>query len=95
VNAVIEAAGGTNIIENPGWQSPDTETLMRLEPDIILTSFMGSDYVGVNDRTSRHAALAEKISSLPVIDMPGRLWPCAGPGLIEATEHLSRDMLKL
>jgi iron complex transport system substrate-binding protein len=60
VNAVIEAAGGTNIIENPGWQSPDTETLMRLEPDIILTSFMGSDYVGVNDRAYRHAALAEK-----------------------------------
>jgi len=95
VNAVIEAAGGVNIIENPGWQSPDTETLIRLEPDIILTSFMGSDYVGVNDRTSRHAALADKISSLPMIDMPGRLWPCAGPGLIEATERLSQEMLNL
>jgi len=95
VNAVIEAAGGMNIIENPGWQSPDTETLIRLKPDIILTSFMGSDYVGVNDRTSRHAALAEKISALPVIDMPGRLWPCAGPGLIEATERLSQEMQSL
>ena len=95
MNAVIEAAGGVNIIENPGWQSPDTETLIRLEPDIILTSFMGSDYVGVNDRTSRHAALADKISSLPMIDMPGRLWPCAGPGLIEATERLSQEMLNL
>lgn len=95
VNAVIEAAGGINIIENPGWQSPDTETLIRLEPDIILTSFMGSDYVGVNDRTSRHAALADKISSLPTIDMPGRLWPCAGPGLIEATERLNQELRAL
>lgn len=95
VNAVIEAAGGMNIIENPGWQSPDTETLVKLEPDIILTSFMGSDYVGVNDRTSRHAALATKISTLPVINIPGRFWPCAGPGLIEATERLSQGMLKL
>ena len=95
VNAVIEAAGGLNIIENPGWQSPDTETLIRLEPDIILTSFMDSNYVGVNDRSSRHAALAAKISALPVIHVPGRLWPCAGPGLVEATERLSQDMLKL
>lgn len=95
VNAVIDAAGGENIIQNPGWQSPDTETLISLKPDIILTSFMDSSYAGVNDRTSRHAALAAKISSLPVIEIPGRLWPCAGPGLIEAAEQLNQGMAKL
>jgi len=95
VNAVIEAAGGENVIENPGWQSPDTETLIRLQPDIILTSFMGSNYAGVNDRTLRHAALDTKIQSLPRIDIPGKLWPCAGPGLIEAAEQLSQAMAKL
>lgn len=95
VNAVIKAAGGTNIIENPGWQSPDTETLISLDPDIILTSFMESDYAGVNDQTLRHAALALKIESLPRIDIPGRYWPCAGPGLIEATEVLNQAILKL
>jgi iron complex transport system substrate-binding protein len=95
VNAVIDAAGGENIIQNPGWQSPDTETLMSLKPDIILTSFMNSNYAGVNDRTSRHSALAAKISSLPVIEIPGRLWPCAGPGLVEAAERLNQGMAKL
>ena len=95
VNAVIEAAGGVNIIENPGWQSPDTETLVGLQPDIILTSFMDSKYAGVNDRTLRHAALASKIESLPRIDIPGRFWPCAGPGLVDAAEHLSQALAKL
>lgn len=95
VNAVIRAAGGQNIIQSPGWQSPDTETLIGLKPDIIVTSFMASDYVGANDRSSRHAALATKISSIPVIDIPGRLWPCAGPGLVEATETLSQEMSTL
>lgn len=95
VNAVIEAAGGTNIIKTPGWQSPDTETLMSFNPDIILTSFMDSDYAGVNDRALRHAALASKIESLPRIDIPGRYWPCAGPGLVDAVEHLNQAMLNL
>ncbi|MEP3655300.1 MAG: hypothetical protein ABJO36_10430 [Litorimonas sp.] len=95
VNAVIEAAGGTNIISHPGWQSPDTETLLGLQPDVILTSFMDSEYAGVNDRTLRHAALTSKILSLPRIDIPGSLWPCAGPGLVDATEQLSQEMAKL
>jgi iron complex transport system substrate-binding protein len=95
VNAVIEAAGGTNLIQNPGWQSPDTETLIGLQPDIILTSFMGSKYAGVNDRTLQHAALTSKIQSLPRIDIPGKLWPCAGPGLVEAAEKLNHAMAKL
>lgn len=95
VHAVIEAAGGTNIIVNPGWQSPDTEALMSLKPDIILTSFMNSDYAGVNDRTLRHAALSSKIESLPRIDIPGRYWPCAGPGLVDAAVLLNQAMTEL
>ena len=95
VDAVIKAAGGINIIETPGWQSPDTETLIRLQPDIILTSFTKSNYAGVNDRTLRHEALADKINSVPQIDIPGRYWTCAGPGLVDATEHLNQAMAKL
>lgn len=94
VDAVIRAAGGRNIIDNPGWQSPDTERLIRLQPDIILTSFMGSDYAGVTDRTSRHQALASKISNTPRINIPGKFWPCAGPGLVAATEMLSAELAK-
>ena len=95
VDAVIRAAGADNIIQTPGWQSPDTETLMQFSPDIILTSFMGSDYAGINDRTLRHAALTAKINSVPQIDIPGKLWPCAGPGLVSAAETLSKAISEL
>lgn len=95
VHSVIEAAGGQNIIKNPGWQSPDTEVLIGLQPDIIVTSFMASEYAGVNDRALRHAALTSKIASLPRINIPGKFWPCAGPGLVEAAEHLNQQLVSL
>lgn len=95
VDAVIRAAGAENIIQTPGWQSPDTETLMQFNPDIIVTSFMSSDYSGVNDSTIRHAALAAKIDSVPQIDIAGKLWPCAGPGLVTAAETLSNALSDL
>ena len=95
VDAVIQASGAQNAIQTPGWQSPDTEALMQINPDIILTSFMGSDYAGVNDRTLRHAALTAKIESVPQIHIPGKLWPCAGPGLVSAAEALSKAMAEL
>ncbi len=89
VDAVFRAAGADNIITTAGWHSPDTETLLGLTPDAVVTSFMNSEYVGVNDRSVRHRALAEKIETLPQINIHGGLWPCAGPGLIEATTQLS------
>ena len=95
VDAVIRSAGADNIVQTPGWQSPDTETLMQFNPDIIMTSFMGSKYAGVNDRTLHHAALAAKINSVPHVDIPGKLWPCAGPGLVTAAETLSKSLAAL
>ena len=95
VDAVITAAGGENIVKTPGWQSPDTETLMQFDPDIIIVSFMGSNYSGVNDRAFRHAALADKIEALPHIQVDGKLWPCAGPGLVTAAEQISKAISEL
>jgi len=95
VDAVIRAAGADNIIQTPGWQSPDTESLIQFEPDIIVTSFMSSTYTGVNDRSVLHGALVTKIASIPQIDIPGKLWPCAGPGLVTAAETLSKAMAEL
>ena len=95
VDEVIQIVGAANIVETPGWQSPDTETLIRYQPDIILTSFMDSDYAGVNDHALRHSALAQKIASVPHIHIPGKYWPCAGPALVDAAEHLSRALTTL
>ena len=95
VHAVFQSVGAENVVTQSGWQSPDTETLLQLDPDAIVTSFMGSNYASVNDRTVHHKSLAEKIDALPEIDIPGGVWPCAGPGLVEAAEILSRELVKL
>ncbi len=95
VDEVIKAAGAVNVVQTTGWQSPDIEVLMQYDPDVIVTSFMDSNYAGVNDRALRHAALAQKIQAVPQVQIPGKYWPCAGPGLVDAAEHLSRSLLPL
>ena len=95
VDEVIQAAGGINIIKHPGWQTPDIETLINLKPDIIVASFLESNYIGVSDRLTRHAALSEKLETIPQIHIPGKYWPCAGPALVEAAILLSEGLQKL
>ena len=88
VDAAIRMAGGRNAAVGAGWHTPDIETLLLSEPDMVLTSFFGSDYHGVADRSVRHGALRDFIDRHPRIDIPGRLWPCAGPGLVDATQRI-------
>ena len=95
MDEVIQAAGGINIIKHPGWQTPNIETLITLKPDIIVTSFLESNYIGVSDRLTRHAALSEKLETIPQIHIPGKYWPCAGPALVEAAILLSEELQKL
>jgi len=94
VDAVFKSVGAENVVTTPGWQSLDTEMLLQLNPDIIVTSFMASNYAGVNDRAIRHSALARRLKAFPQIDIPGAFWPCAGPGLVDAAEKLSTELAK-
>ena len=89
VDAAIRKAGGVNAAAAPGWHTPDVETVLATDADIVLTSFFGSDYHGARDAALRHAALRRFIAARPRIDVPGRLWPCAGPGLVEATRRIN------
>lgn len=93
VDAVIQRAGGVNAARAPGWHTPSVEAIITTQADIVLTSFFGTDYHGVTDRAIRHSALRDYIAQHPRIDIPGRLWPCAGPGLIEATQQVHAGVL--
>lgn len=95
VDAVITKAGGQNINQTPGWHTPSVERLLQYRPDLIVTSFFESDYSGANDRALRHTALRRYIEQHPRLDLPGKLWPCAGPGLIEATRQLNNMLIAL
>lgn len=91
IDAAIHAAGGTNINPVAGWHSPDIETLLTYQPDIILRSFSGGNYHSRSDMIS--PTLSAFITKRPIIDIDGGYWPCAGPGLLEATEILQSEII--
>ena len=100
VDAVIKAAGGENALADKGlalsgWVSPDPEILLGVKPDLIITSYFKQGYESVNAAAMRNKTLSAYIQSFPSVHIDGALWPCAGPGLIEAAEILADAMDKL
>jgi len=89
IDAVIQAAGGENIITEATWNSPDMETLLGLEPDLILTSYFEDGYDSINANPVRHQAVKDYIAEYPRLEISGGLWPCAGPDMIIAAEMLN------
>jgi iron complex transport system substrate-binding protein len=92
VDAAIKRAGGHNIITTPGWHTPSTESLALLKPDLIVTSFFNDGYASINEAGLRNKVLQDKIKSIPRVNVPGKLWPCAGPGLYEASDIIKRSI---
>jgi len=94
-DAVIRAAGGENIISSDGWSGTEIETLMGLKPDLILTSYFEDGYDSVNSNPVRHQAFKNYIADYPRLEIPGSLWPCAGPDMIIVAEMLNAKILSL
>ena len=95
VGAAITAAGGVNIAEASGWFTPDPEQIIAYKPDLIITSYFKNGYESVQSTAVRNRAVQRFIESRPNIEIDGNLWPCAGPGLIEAAERISDAIDKL
>lgn len=89
VDAAITAAGGQNVVTGPGWHTLSPENIIALAPDVILTSFFKDGYESINADGLRHKVLGAFMQSRPRANIPGALWPCAGPGLIEAAEQIA------
>lgn len=95
IDEAIKVAGGVNVLEAPGWQTPDPEFVLGLDPDIIVTSFYAQGYESVQAKGQRHKIMARYIAARPTVDVPGSLWPCAGPGLIDAAEIIADGLDRL
>jgi len=95
VNAAITAAGGVNVIESAGWITPDPEIIISLKPDLIITSYFTNGYESVQASGTRHKVIREFIAAHPHVEIDGALWPCAGPGLLDAAELISVAMDEL
>ena len=88
VDAAIMAAGGQNILTKIGWFTPDTEFLISLKPDLIITSYFDDGYESVNAAPLRNKTVQKFMSRYKRLDIPGHVWPCAGPYLVEAAEMI-------
>ncbi|MDB2438660.1 ABC transporter substrate-binding protein [Hellea sp.] len=95
VDAAITAAGGVNIAETSGWFTPDPEHIIAYDPDLIITSYFKNGYESVQSSAVRNKAVQRFIAGRPNVEIDGNLWPCAGPGLIEAAELISDAIDKL
>ena len=91
VDSAITLAGGQNINKTAGWHSPALETLLHYKPDIIVQSFANSDYYSRSN--TRSPVLDTHFKNIPIIEIDGKHWPCAGPGLLEAT-MIIKDAIK-
>jgi iron complex transport system substrate-binding protein len=84
VDSVISAAGGRNIITKSGWRGAELESLITLKPDLIITSFFENGAESAQSKGVRNRALQNLIADTPHVNVAGKYWPCAGPGLENA-----------
>lgn len=92
IDAAIRAAGGVNLVAEAGasgWTRSDPEFALILTPDILLTSFFEDGFAGRLSRARYHSAYSRLLAAPGRVDIPAGLWPCAGPGLIEAAERIA------
>ena len=91
VDEAIRLAGARNLVTTPGWHTPDPEWLVGEDPDVVLLSFRDA-YPSVNTPTVRNRAVAAWVAERRTVEVPGALWPCAGPGLVEAVEIIAEGV---
>ena len=84
VNAVIEQSGGVNVMTRKGWFTPDAERLAALKPDIIIRSYMNQGFESAQAKLVTGGVHKRVLERAQIVDVPGKLWPCAGPGYFDA-----------
>ncbi len=84
-----------NIAKAAGWFTPDPEEIIAYEPDLIITSYFKNGYESVQSTAVRNKTVQRFIAGHPSTEIDGKLWPCAGPGLIEAAELIAKAIDEL
>lgn len=91
-DAAMRLAGGENLLaDRQGWFTAQPERLTALKSDMVVASYFREGYASQQFRRARHPAM-QRILAAPRAEIPGGLWPCAGPRLIEAAERIADTM---
>ncbi|MEQ8658930.1 MAG: ABC transporter substrate-binding protein [Hyphomicrobiales bacterium] len=69
----------------------DLETIIRAEPDVLITATLDRETDDQGSALLLHPALDERYPPARRIIMPERLTLCAGPSLIKAIEHIANE----
>ncbi|MFN3227467.1 MAG: ABC transporter substrate-binding protein [Hyphomicrobiales bacterium] len=69
----------------------DLETIIRAEPDVLITASLERESEDQGTALLAHPALTERYPPSQRIVLPERLTLCAGPSLIEAIEHIADE----
>jgi len=98
VDAAIRAAGGINLAAEygiSGWGQLPLERLIANPPDLIVASFFNEGPPSVLQFRSNHSVLRSLRKQVPVTNVSGGYWVCAGPHLILAAEQIADALDKL
>lgn len=95
---VLTRSGFDNLAPRLGIGSVGSlrmEALLLQAPDALLFSDSGSHMNSLARQKLRHPALRQLAASRPTLRLPGRLWTCGGPEVLEAAQALAllRDTL--
>lgn len=85
--AGMENLSATRGIDNFG-QIP-LEMLVTNAPDVLILSSFRDGPPAIATEVLRHPVLAKMSDRMRIAVVPGRLWACAGPGIIDAIALLS------
>jgi len=94
VDHIITAAGGDNIITTAGWPRLDPEYLIQLNPDVIVTGYYDDGIANLSTGFARHKTVNRFIGEHKRVDLPGAWLICGSPYMIDAIEHLNRELMK-
>ncbi len=69
----------------------DLETIIRSEPDLLITANLDPQTQDQGTALLAHPALAQRFDDARRMALPERLTLCAGPSLIDAIHHIARE----
>ena len=90
-DAVMTRAGLDNIasrIALGGYDQISLERLASLDVEVLIVSDAANGAPSLATDVLRHPVLKRLAEHMTIVELPGRLWGCAGPSLIEALTRL-------
>ncbi|MFC0218534.1 ABC transporter substrate-binding protein [Pseudochelatococcus lubricantis] len=97
IDSVLAEAGLVNLAAQAGivgYGRMPLEAILIRPPDILIVDTDNEGAPALATQAPRHPALVAlaRRGAMRTVDMPSRLWTCAGPGTVEAVAYLRRAL---